>query len=234
MKHRTALVLATALSLTACATLPEAPPVEAAPATYKALGTEPFWSLSIEGKRMVFNLADKHHVFGASTVARPSLNGWRYVSKTITADVTFAPCSDGMSERMYKDTVTVIVGKETYKGCGGGILPPASLERTVWRIASIYSTRIAANQGALISFGDGHMIGTVGCNRLGSDYTYAAGKLGFGPVMSTRMACQEPLSSQEYAFVSLLGASPSTSFTNNGALVLTGKDGRVVVLEQSI
>lgn len=234
MKHRNALVFAAALSLAACATLPDAPPVAVAPTTYKALGTEPFWSLAIEGERMVFTLAGEHHVFGASAVSRPSFNGWRHVSKTITADVTFAQCSEGMSDRTYKDTVTVMVGKETYKGCGGGVLPPASLERTVWRIASINGAAISADQGASVSFGDGRMSGTVGCNRLGSDYTFAAGKLGFGPVMSTRMACQEPLTSHEYALVSLLGASPSTSFTNNGALVLTDKDGRKVILEQSI
>jgi heat shock protein HslJ len=234
MKHRYFAVVAAALSLSACATLPEAPPVEATPATYKALGTEPFWSLAIEGKRMMFTLAGEHHVFGASAVSSPSVNGWRYTSKNVTADAIFTPCSDGMSDRTYKDTVTVMVGNETYKGCGGGILPPASLERTVWRIASINGAEILASQGALVSFGDGRMSGTVGCNRLGSDYTYAAGKLGFGPVMSTRMACQEPLTSQEYAFVSLLGASPATSFTNNGSLILSGKDGAVIVLEQSI
>ena len=234
MKHKNALVLAAALSLTACATLPQSQSVETIPANYKALGTEPFWSLAIEGKRMMFTLAGEHHVFGASAVSSPSVNGWRHVSKTITADVTYAPCSDGMSDRTYKDTVTVMVGKNTYKGCGGGILPPASLERTDWRITSINGAQVPASQGALVSFGDGRMSGTVGCNRLGSGYTYAAGKLDFGPVMSTRMACQEPLTSQEFAFVSLLGASPATSFTNNGSLVLTGKDGAVVVLEQSI
>ena len=234
MKHRYFAVSAAALSLSACATLPEAPPVEAAPTTYQALGTEPFWSLAIEGKRMVFTLPGEHHVFGASAVSSPSLDGWRHISKTITADVTFTPCSDGMSDRTYKDTVTVMVGKKTYKGCGGGVLPPASLERTDWRITSINGAQVPASQGALVSFGDGRMSGTVGCNRLGSGYTYAAGKLDFGPVMSTRMACQEPLTSQEFAFVSLLGASPATSFTNNGSLVLTGKDGAVVVLEQSI
>ena len=234
MKQRNFILIAAALSLSACATLSQPQSVETTPAGYKALGTEPFWSLTIEGKRMVFDLAGEHHVFGASTVARPSFNGWRYVSKTITADVTFAPCSDGMSERTYKDTVTVMVGKNTYKGCGGGILPPASLERTAWRVASINGADIPATQGALVSFGDGRMSGTIGCNRLGSDYTYADGKVGFGPVMSTRMACQEPLTSQEFAFVSLLGASPATSFTNTGALVLTGKGGATVTLEQSI
>ena len=222
------------LALASCQTIPAKDPAAAPDTRYRASGTEPFWSLAIDGKRMVFNLMGERHVFGAGTVSRPSINGWRHISKNITADVTFAPCSDGMSDRTYKDTVTVMVGKENYKGCGGGVLPPASLERTVWRIASINGAEIPASQGALVSFGDGRMSGTVGCNRLGSDYNYSGGKLGFGPVMSTRMGCQEPLASQEYAFVSILGSTPATIFTNNGMIVLTGKDGATVTLEQSI
>ena len=223
-----------ALALASCQTIP-AKGADAAPdMRYRASGTEPFWSLAIDGQRMVFNLVGERHVFGAGTVSRASFNGWRQVSKTVTAAVTYTPCSDGMSDRTYKDTVTVIVGKQTYKGCGGGILPPALLARTIWRIVSINGAKIPASQSALVSFNDGRMSGTVGCNRLGSDYTYADGKLGFGPVMSTRMGCQEPFASQESAFILLLGASPATSFNDNGAMVLTGKGSSTATLEQSI
>ena len=234
MKHKNALILTVALSLSACATLPEPPPVEVPLVTYKAHGTEPFWSLEAHDNIMSFNDGNEQITRVMEYRVTPTLNGWRYVSKNVTADVSVTSCSDGMSDRTFKNTVTVTRGNEMFNGCGGGVLPPASLERTVWRIALINGAEIPASQGALVSFGDGRMSGTVGCNRLGSDYTFADGKLGFGPVMSTRMACQEPLTSQEFAFVSLLGASPMTSFNDNGALVLTGKNGTVVILEQSI
>jgi heat shock protein HslJ len=233
MKHRNALVLAATLSLSACSTHPDTPFL-VGPSTYEALGTEPFWSLKMSNGIMLFKDANSPTTHDMAYSETPTLNGWRYTSKTMIADVTYAPCNDGMSDRTYKDTVTVVMGNETYKGCGGGVLPPVSLERTVWRITSINGTEIPASQGALVSFGDGRMSGTVGCNRLGSDYTYAAGKLGFGPVMSTRMACQEPLSSQEYSFVSLIGSAASTSFSSDGSLILTGKNGAVAILEQSI
>lgn len=236
MKHRLLIVIAAALSLPACATLPEEPYVYlSAPSIYKARGTEPFWILEINDDRMLFGSIDyEKDLVEYGVVSGPSANGWRQTSKTITSYRTPGPCNDGMSDRTYKETVTVMVGKETYKGCGGGVLPPASLERTIWRIAFINNTEIPASQGALVSFGDGRMSGTVGCNRLGSDYTYADGELGFGPVMSTRMGCQEPLASQEFAFVSLLGATPTTSFYDRGALVLSGEDGATVRLEPSI
>ena len=233
MKQKIIGLFAVTMTLMACQTTPDAKPA-ASTKNYRAMGTEPFWSLTLSGKTMLFSRAGERDISGNNTVSRPSFNGWRHDSDTITANVTFLPCNNGMSEQTYKDTVTVMVGKETYQGCGGGILPPASLERTVWRIAFINGTKIPNSQGALIAFGDGRMSGTIGCNRLGSQYTYAKGKLGFGPVMSTRMGCQEPLASQEFAFVTLLGSSLTTSFTNTGGLVLAGKDGAEVILEQSI
>ena len=91
MKHRNALVLAASLSLAACVTLAKVPQVKAAPATYKALGTEPFWSLEIRRDRMLFSRAGEQDVAVSGVVSRASFNGWRYVSKNITADVTFTP-----------------------------------------------------------------------------------------------------------------------------------------------
>ncbi len=233
MRTKLVIIALVATMVASCQTMPNASSNSASSGLpYKALGTEPFWSLEINNADMVFQ-HDK--VVSASNVeVRPSFNGWRYTSPKITADITFAPCSDGMSDRTYKDTVTVMVGKETYKGCGGGIIAPETFDNTSWRIKSINGTAIPPEREAIVSFADGRMSGTVGCNRLGASYTYAKKSLSFGSVISTRMGCQEPLASQELAFVSVLSASPSTSFTDAGALVLTGKDGAVVILEQSI
>ncbi|MBL0924723.1 MAG: hypothetical protein IBJ12_09710 [Sphingomonadaceae bacterium] len=118
--HRLALLIAPALALTACQTVPEADP--AGPAPYKAAGTEPFWGLSIETSGMTFSRAGERDVRVSGHEARPSFNGWRYVSDRIIADITFVQCSDGMSDNVYKDSVTVIVDGKTYKGCGGGVV----------------------------------------------------------------------------------------------------------------
>jgi heat shock protein HslJ len=228
------IAIASAL-LTSCKTVPDADaPDASARTTYKAAGTEPFWSLKINDGAMVFERAGEKAVTADGFVARPSFNGWRYVSKTITADVTFSACSDGMSDWIYKDTVTVMVGDQEYKGCGGGIVPPESLERTAWRVVSINGAEIPADRGALVAFGDGRMSGTVGCNRLGAAYAFADRNVSFGPVMSTKMACADPVGKQEYTFVTVLGALASTEFPGDGSMVLTGKDGGKIVLMQSI
>jgi heat shock protein HslJ len=229
------LTMATAsLLLSACQTVPEAGNTSDR-TSYKALGTEPFWSLTLADGVMTFTDAgNEEEVRVTDYQARPSFNGWRYVSAKITADVTFSRCSDGMSERIYKDTVTVKVGEREYKGCGGGIVPPDTLERTAWRVSSINGAQIPTDQGALVAFGDGRMSGSVGCNRLGADYKFANSALSFGAVMSTKMACPDPVGKQEYALVSILNSLASTVFPGDGTMVLTGKDGGQAILMQSI
>jgi heat shock protein HslJ len=229
MKDHLLLLAASALTAS-CQTVPAASPGEDAPFEYRAIGTEPFWSLTITGNKMVFDHETK--VTATNIEARPSFNGWRYTSPKMTADVTFTQCSDGMSEWVYKDTVTVMVGKQEYKGCGGGIVPPESLDETEWRILSINGAAIAPDRQARLDFNDGRMNGTVGCNRLGGSYEFLGKKLSVGPIMSTRMACPDPLGAQENAFVRLLGSAFNTEFPGDGSMVLTGKGSAKVVLKQ--
>ena len=102
-------------ALTAAATLAGCAATGTGPATptppteaYMALGTEPGWTLEITPARLAYN-GD----YGATRIAvanpgaRPSFNGERYVTDRLTVDVTHSACSDGMSDRRYRDTVTV-------------------------------------------------------------------------------------------------------------------------------
>jgi heat shock protein HslJ len=122
---KNAIFCVSTLALAACQIIPDARPSEAVEqASYKGLGTEPFWGLTIESGVMTFQRAGEPDVSASSYEARPSFNGWRYVSDRITADVTFTQCNDGMSDNVYKDTVTVMVDNVQYKGCGGGVVTP--------------------------------------------------------------------------------------------------------------
>lgn len=234
MKQQLILITAVSLALVGCQTLPEPAPTPASQVSYKAHGTEPFWSLKIDGGKMIFDHSGELVAEANSFEARPSFNGWRYVSKEITADVVFDVCNDGMSDWFYKDTVTVMVGKQEYKGCGGGITAPESMDGIGWRVVSINGAKIPTEREAMISFDANRMSGTIGCNRLGAEYQFANKKLSVGAVMSTKMACPDPIGAQEFAFVSLLGGAFSTEFPGDGSMVLTGKGGTKVVLEQII
>ena len=103
------------LCTTACATTPPGPATE----TYRATGTEPFWSVTIANGRMTYEAADGPTLTLPRPEPRTSFNGHRYETSRLTIDVTHAECSDGMSDRRYPDRVMVMVDGKTLHGCGG-------------------------------------------------------------------------------------------------------------------
>lgn len=224
------LILASATAVAGCQTIPASEDHQPA---YEAHGTEPFWGLTIAEGTMTFSHAGSPDVFVKTYDARPSFNGWRYTSKKIDADVTFTECSDGMSDFTYKDTVTVKVNRLEYKGCGGGILPPKNMEGTDWMVLSIAGQGLNSDRQAMFAFADGRMSGSIGCNKMSASYKFVNGQLSFGPVMSTKMGCPDPIGPQEAAFSRILGAMVSTEFTPDGSMVLTVKDDDRIVLKRS-
>ncbi len=122
MKKQMLSLALLALALSGCQSLPQGETASTGQSPYVAIGTEPFWSLKIESAQMRFERAGFREVRSGQFEARPSFNGWRYTSAKITADVTFVECSDGMSDNVYKDRVTVVVNGTEYRGCGGGVI----------------------------------------------------------------------------------------------------------------
>jgi heat shock protein HslJ len=112
---RTLPILILALPLAACVTTP--PPAQE---SYRALGQEPGWSLTIANGRIDYagNYGDKH-----IDVARPdpriSFNGRRYETPRLVVDITYGRCNDAMSGRGFEHEVMIIADGETYNGCGG-------------------------------------------------------------------------------------------------------------------
>jgi heat shock protein HslJ len=203
-------------------------------AGYRAHGTEPFWSLQIKAGTIRFERAGFEGISATGVVARSTINGWRYSSDAIYADVTSSPCSDGMSDWIYKNRVTVMVGEIEYSGCGGGIMPPDSLENTDWRVSSINGSNIAVEPAAMLHFKGGRLSGSLGCNQLGASYDYENRQLSVGPIMSTKMACPHRIALQETSFVRILSGQFSTMFADDGSMALTAADNEKIILKRSI
>ena len=122
------------LLLCAAACAPIASPPAA---SYRAVGTEPFWNVTIEGGQMRYERIGERGFSVPAPTPRTSFNGHRYETPRLTLDITHVQCSDGMSDRVYADRVMVTVGGEILRGCGGAILPPADLAGSSWRIVAI-------------------------------------------------------------------------------------------------
>jgi heat shock protein HslJ len=118
----------------------------------------------------------------------------------------------------------------TLPACGSGT--SANLTGTSWTLTS-WGSGGAQNPAApgvetsLVFGNDGQVSGNLGCNRFGGTYSVTNGKITFGNLMSTLMACQEPQMSQEtHAFQVLRGTASYTLkgdvlTITNGSLSLT-------------
>jgi len=87
-------------------------------ADYRAIGTEPFWSVSIRGDRLTFDEPGvAPRMIGVSRQGKGDAT--RYDGEGLAMTVRAGPCSDGMSDREYADQVQLTIGARTFKGCGG-------------------------------------------------------------------------------------------------------------------
>ncbi len=85
---------------------------------YRAIGTEPFWAVTVRGAAAVLERPDKPPV--RYTVSRQDdQRTIRYLGESFSMTVSEGPCSDGMSDAIWSDRVQVAFGEGTLKGCGG-------------------------------------------------------------------------------------------------------------------
>jgi heat shock protein HslJ len=228
----------TLVLLAGCAVIPkgEAPPPSSQPSsTYNALGTEPGWTLKVTSGRLYY---DGDYGKTKIDVPRPeprtTFNGHRYETARLTMDVTHSQCSDGMSDRLYEDSVTVTADGKTVKGCGGALLSPQTLEGTDWTILRVGDMDALPDRPANIAFADGRISGTSGCNRFSGSYDVNTTALTLGPIAATKMACPGTAMEQETKLFAMLKGTIGMTFRNGDTLILTGTNGRTVVLKRKI
>ncbi len=92
-------------------------PVKSAP-DYRAIGTEPFWAVTVRGDAATLERPDHPPV--RFTVARHvEERVIRYSGDGFAMTISDGPCSDGMSDALWRDRVAVAFGDGVLKGCGG-------------------------------------------------------------------------------------------------------------------
>lgn len=90
--------------------------------TFRAIGTEPFWSLDISSAGLRFTTPDDmegiHFPPLAPTVMGDTLH-WAGKTERATIDARIWPsrCSDGMSERVWTHKAVVRIDRQIYRGC---------------------------------------------------------------------------------------------------------------------
>ena len=93
----------------------------ALPDTFTALGTEPFWAAKVTGKRLTY-MTPEDQTGQTITVARKDsaelveLHG-TLAGKPLALAITKGPCSDGMSDVVYRWSVERRLGDDVQRGC---------------------------------------------------------------------------------------------------------------------
>jgi uncharacterized membrane protein len=208
-----------ALGLAACDTVPYGPPPYGDPGPapypqpgypqeqgdYRAIGTEPFWDLTI-GRDMVFtDRGNNISVTEPTPLSRSGFAGETYQGRRLSVNIVHAACTDGMSDRSYPDTVNVSVDGRPYRGCGANAAfftsvneynqPPGlpvqgvfNLANTNWRVISVNGQPVPMS-GHYLNFMPDRVSGKFGCNTIGAGYSVSGSVLRAGAILTTRMAC---------------------------------------------
>ncbi|MFG2876315.1 META domain-containing protein [Streptomyces sp. NPDC048337] len=167
---------------------------------------------------------------------------------TVTPGATTAmACEDIEFEtefaKLFKGRLTIDRGPDrlTLKTADGSTIamtpkppaPDAPLTATEWTVDSLISGATvssvpaeAAGKARFTLAADGTASGVLGCNRFSAKATVEGSTLTFGPVTSTRMACEGPAGEVERALTDLFGSGPLTWKIKDRALTLTAPDGK--------
>jgi len=91
------------------------------PAKFKATGTEPFWGAAVDGATLVYTTPEFANGIRITVTRRDSAGSAEYAGtldgKPLSLKVTPGPCSDGMSERIYRFTAVREIGPDIARGC---------------------------------------------------------------------------------------------------------------------
>jgi len=92
---------------------------------------------------------------------------------------------------------------------------------------------VEGTQAGLIFNQDGTVSGSSGCNGLGGDYTVEGHKITFGEFVSTLMACDDPIMTQEEAAHKVLTGTANYKIEGD-TLTITNKDNVLVLVRGTL
>ena len=133
-------------------------------------------------------------------------------------------------------TILVVAACDS-TGTGSNTTPEptsaADLAGTSWTLVSIGGTPVVEASGPHLTFGaGGNASGSTGCNSMSGTYATDGAALTFGPLATTRMACEENLMAQETAVLQALEGVSGWEIDADGLLHLTG--GTELVFQPSL
>ncbi|MEO6112999.1 MAG: META domain-containing protein [Sphingomicrobium sp.] len=174
-----------------------APQAGAGRVIFKAVGTEPGWALTVRHETMEY-LGD----YGSVRITAPTPANFRpapgrYDAGQLTLTISPGPCSDGMSDLVYRQTVRLVADGKAVNGCGGGTIAPDKLADTSWTVAAINGRATPGGPGYFVSFSASEVSAKFGCNGMGGAFRLNGDHLSTSNLAQTLIGCPEPAATFE-------------------------------------
>jgi heat shock protein HslJ len=184
-------------------------PAEPGEVVYKALGNEPGWALTVRQNAMLYQ-GDYGTVWIVeATPGEFSPGPGTTRSGRLTITIARGPCSDGMSDKVWRDKVTVAVaGGRTAQGCGGGeVVDVNAIEDVSWTVSAINDRPTGGGSRYALTFANGEVRGSLGCNSIGGKFSRNGDHLFTSELTATEMACGPPADKFERDGLAVLGSN---------------------------
>jgi len=227
--------------------IPEAPLLKSKTEGYfKAIGTEPFWSLEISEDMIRFQGIEAGSEFTTPHVepiramdANVKLYSINTESGEMEVTISMQNCSDGMSNNKHDYKVDINLKRNNqkestiYSGCGNYIADYRLFD--IWLLEELEGKKVTSTDFAKeipqleINSSEKKFMGYGGCNRISGTIFQERELLRFTNIISTKMACGE--TNLEKAFLKALQSSTGYKIKNN-RLHLVNPDGMKVIFKK--
>ncbi|PKP16375.1 MAG: heat-shock protein [Bacteroidetes bacterium HGW-Bacteroidetes-23] len=227
--------------------IPEAPLLKSKTEGYfKAIGTEPFWSLEISEEIIRFQGIEESDFFTSTHVepiramdANVKLYRVNTESGEMEVTISMQNCSDGMSDNKHDYKVDINLRRNNqkenvnYSGCGNYIADYRLFD--IWLLEELEGKKVTLENFSKeipiieINSSEKKFFGHGGCNRISGTIFQERELLRFTNIISTRMACGE--TNMENVFLKALQSSTGYKIKNN-RLYLTNPDGMKAIFKK--
>jgi heat shock protein HslJ len=103
-----------------------------------------------------------------------------------------------------------------------GGTPVIEIPGTSWVLVSVGGTEPGIPEATVSFDANGQASGSAGCNRWNAAYSVDGSSLVFGPMATTKMACEDALMQFESRFLELMAGVTGYASAIDGSLVLRG------------
>ena len=194
---------------------------------YRASGSDPPWSLTIEQGRITLTRPGASPFSMRAPKRREEELGWEYRTRTLIVQGLKGSCEDQASGRRFAEMVAVTVGGRELVGCGGAEFPAGSLLDTAWMIQEIAGSPARGPSLSIDFHPTGSFLAYTGCRRMGGTYSQTGDRLAMIPTGATEGRCAEPVHNCELRLLEILTQPMTVSFPEPRTLILSGDKGTI-------